>query len=85
MYAPLHRVVVADGDDEAAKRRYSAILFAIPLDNAVICAAPELADDEHPLLFKPYDYLSYVRFCMTPEGISARNQLDAFCSRMLLK
>lgn len=74
VYSPLHRIVV--GGDAT---RYSAILFSIPKDEAVIQAPPELVDEEHPSLFKPFDYGGYVHFCVSEEGMKAKCQLDAYC------
>ncbi|RWW23970.1 hypothetical protein GW17_00011758 [Ensete ventricosum] len=76
VYSPLHRIMVGE---EAT--RYSAILFSIPEDDMVIRAPPELADDHQSpgFKFKPFDYGSYVRFCVTEEGMNASCQLDAFC------
>lgn len=70
----MHRILVG-----GKVTRYSAILFSIPHDEVVIQAPPELVDADHPSLFKPYDYGSYVRFCFTEEGQKANPQLDAFC------
>ncbi|CAL9115679.1 unnamed protein product [Musa acuminata var. zebrina] len=76
VYSPLHRIMVGE---EAT--RYSAILFSIPEDDMVIRAPQELADGHHSpgFKFKPFDYGSYVRFCVTEEGMNASCQLDAFC------
>ncbi|XP_020242666.1 probable 2-oxoglutarate-dependent dioxygenase AOP1.2 [Asparagus officinalis] len=74
VYSPMHRVVVG-----GSVMRYSSILFSIPNDDVVIQAPPELIDADHPPLFKPYDYGSYVRYCFTEEGQKANPQLDAFC------
>ncbi|XP_020244087.1 probable 2-oxoglutarate-dependent dioxygenase AOP1 [Asparagus officinalis] len=74
VYSPMHRVVMG-----GSVMRYSSILFSIPNDDVVIQAPPELIDADHPPLFKPYDFGSYVRYCFTEEGQKANPQLDAFC------
>ncbi|WOK98631.1 putative 2-oxoglutarate-dependent dioxygenase AOP1 [Canna indica] len=62
--APLHRVRL-DGKDAI---RYSAILFSCPMEEQVVEAPPELVDDEHPSLFKPYSYGSFLQFAVSEEG-----------------
>ncbi|KAK8649826.1 hypothetical protein V6N13_139482 [Hibiscus sabdariffa] len=52
-----HRVVMK-GD----KERYSFGLFTLPKEGAMVEAARELVDGEHPLLYRPFkfaDYFSY--------------------------
>lgn len=73
MYSPLHTVNVG-----GSVTRYSAILFSLPEDELMIEPLPELVDETHPALFKPYTYSEYVRFCFS-EGRDAECQLDAYC------
>lgn len=70
----MHRILVG-----GKETRYSSILLSIPKDDTVIQAPPELIDGDHPPLFKPYDYESYIKYCFTEEGQKANHQLDEFC------
>ncbi|KAE8720716.1 gibberellin 20 oxidase 1-B-like isoform 2 [Hibiscus syriacus] len=57
LVAVKHRVVMK-GDKEG----YSFGLFTLPKEGAMIEAARELVDSEHPLLYRPFkfaDYFSY--------------------------
>ncbi|KAJ0985625.1 hypothetical protein J5N97_003981 [Dioscorea zingiberensis] len=74
IYSPLHSINVGGN-----VTRYSTILFSMPEDDLVIEPMPELVDESHPSLFKPYAYPDYVGFCMSEEGMKAKNQLDAYC------
>ncbi|KAF3656979.1 putative flavonol synthase/flavanone 3-hydroxylase-like isoform 3 [Capsicum annuum] len=75
LHSPLHRVTLS-GD----KDRYSIQLFADPKPDCIIEAPKELVDEEHPLLFKPYDLLGYFEFFGTKAGREAgANVLRAYC------
>ncbi|KAM3340070.1 putative 2-oxoglutarate-dependent dioxygenase AOP1 [Capsicum galapagoense] len=75
LHSPLHRVTLS-GD----KDRYSIQLFADPKRDCIIEAPKELVDEEHPLLFKPYDFLGYFEFFGTKAGREAgANVLRAYC------
>lgn len=39
----------------------------------------ELIDEEHPLLYKPYNYNDYLEFRFSAEGAKAEDPLRAFC------
>ncbi|KAJ8433493.1 hypothetical protein Cgig2_018027 [Carnegiea gigantea] len=55
VHAPLHRVTM-----KGNKPRYSVALFSRSKDT--IETPKELVDDEHPLLFKPFDYMRLLKF-----------------------
>ncbi|XP_010249917.1 PREDICTED: probable 2-oxoglutarate-dependent dioxygenase AOP1 [Nelumbo nucifera] len=57
LLAPKHRVVMS-GDIE----RYSFALFCIPKEGVVIEVPKELVDKEHPLLFRPFKYMDFLRY-----------------------
>ncbi|KAF8407003.1 hypothetical protein HHK36_006124 [Tetracentron sinense] len=57
LHAAKHRVVMR-GDTE----RYSCGLFSIPKDGVVIETPSELIDEEHPLLFRPFNYLDFLTY-----------------------
>ncbi|XP_072968427.1 probable 2-oxoglutarate-dependent dioxygenase AOP1 [Typha angustifolia] len=74
VYAPFHRILVG-----GEVTRYSAIFFSIPGENLMIQAPEELVDEEHPSLFKPYDYNEFVNFCVSKESGGREDKLEAFC------
>ncbi|KAJ4958648.1 hypothetical protein NE237_025759 [Protea cynaroides] len=57
VHAVEHRVVMK-GD----KIRYSCALFMAPKDEEVIEVAKEFVDDDHPLLFRPFNFSGYVNY-----------------------
>ena len=61
-----HRVMMTG--DEA---RYSAGLFSFPKAGYIVRAPEELVDQQHPLLFKPFDYLEFRRFLSSEVGQKA--------------
>ncbi|MCE0481656.1 hypothetical protein HAX54_039547 [Datura stramonium] len=75
VHAPHHRVMM-----KGNKTRYSVGLFSIPKDGYKIEAPQELVDEEHPLLFKPFDYFEFIDFCYTEEGIRCESPIKAYCS-----
>ncbi|XP_059296311.1 probable 2-oxoglutarate-dependent dioxygenase AOP1.2 [Lycium ferocissimum] len=75
LHSPLHRVTTAGDSD-----RFSIQLFADPKLNCTIKAPKELVDEDHPLLFKPYDILGYSEFFGTKAAREAgANILKAYC------
>ncbi|XP_011626484.2 probable 2-oxoglutarate-dependent dioxygenase AOP1 [Amborella trichopoda] len=52
-----HRVMLRGYED-----RYSCGIFSIPARNVLIKTPKELVDEDHPLLFKPFDYHDYYKF-----------------------
>ncbi|KAL8458121.1 hypothetical protein ACS0TY_035852 [Phlomoides rotata] len=63
LQCPDHRVMMS-GD----KDRYSVGFFSIPKPGYIIKAPEEMVDEEHPLLFKPFDHHKYIDFAysLTP-------------------
>lgn len=59
--------------------RYSAIFASHPKDDVMVQVPEELVDEEHPLIYKPFDYLSYVNFRHSEEGIKSDDSLKAYC------
>ncbi|KAL9247370.1 hypothetical protein vseg_020811 [Gypsophila vaccaria] len=55
IHAPIHRVIM-----KGEKPRYSLALFSTSKDT--IETPNEMVDDEHPLQFKPFDYMGLLRF-----------------------
>lgn len=62
-----------------SEARYSAGLFSIPRAGYIIKAPDELVDEEHPLLFKPFDHVEFLKFYYTEEGQKAESALTAYC------
>ncbi|XP_047956864.1 probable 2-oxoglutarate-dependent dioxygenase AOP1 [Salvia hispanica] len=60
VHAPVHRVVMSG--DEA---RYSIGLFSVPKEGCVIKTPEELVDEDHPLLYNPFDYHRFLNFIYT--------------------
>ncbi|XVF25063.1 hypothetical protein REPUB_Repub13aG0181300 [Reevesia pubescens] len=72
--ATYHRVMMS-GD----KTRYSLGLFTVPKEGYMIKAPNELVDEAHPLLYKPYDYVEFLKFFYSEDGHKAESALKAFC------
>ncbi|RWV81213.1 hypothetical protein GW17_00057390 [Ensete ventricosum] len=72
--AQLHRVMVG-GEDT----RYSAILGSLPKDDVMVEVPEELVDEEHPLMYKPFNYPSFVNFTYSEEGAKSNDTLKAYC------
>ncbi|CAN1217870.1 Probable 2-oxoglutarate-dependent dioxygenase AOP1.2 [Linum perenne] len=68
-----HRVMMI-GD----KARLSAGLFSIPKQGFLVKAPKELVDEEHPLLFRPYDYIDYLRLRSKEIGKPMESPLKAY-------
>ncbi|MCD9645552.1 hypothetical protein HAX54_034550 [Datura stramonium] len=76
LHSPLHRVTIRGGDSD----RLSIQLFSDPKSDCTIEAPKELVDEEHPLLFKPYDIVGYFEFFGTEAGReSGAHVLKAYC------
>ncbi|GLT54216.1 hypothetical protein SLA2020_274330 [Shorea laevis] len=74
LHSPYHRVMMT-GD----KARYSAGLFSIPKAGYIVKAPEELVDEEHPLLFKPFDHVEFLAFYYTEAGQRAESALRTYC------
>ncbi|KAL5722735.1 hypothetical protein ACHQM5_006218 [Ranunculus cassubicifolius] len=72
LHCPYHRVIVK-GDSA----RYSMGLFAIV--TGTIQTPEELVDEEHPLLYKPFDHVAYHDYCNSEQGLMSKSTLDDFC------
>ncbi|KAK1416818.1 hypothetical protein QVD17_25935 [Tagetes erecta] len=74
LHSPYHRVMMS-GDNA----RYSIGLFSIPKAGYVVKAPQEVVDDEHPLIFKPFDHFEFLQFYYTEAGQRAPYALKAYC------
>ncbi|KAM3232796.1 putative 2-oxoglutarate-dependent dioxygenase AOP1 [Capsicum annuum] len=74
LHSPYHRVMMKGNE-----ARYSVGLFSIPKAGYMIKAPEELVDDEHPLLFKPFDHVEFLAFYYTEEGQRCASALNTYC------
>ncbi|KAG5405148.1 hypothetical protein IGI04_011267 [Brassica rapa subsp. trilocularis] len=70
-----HRVLVT-----AKKTRYSTALFSTPKTGVILDSPEELIDEEHPRVFKPFEFNDYRDFYNTEAGFAAQSTLHAFCA-----
>lgn len=61
--------------------RYSIGLFTTPKDGYMVKAPKELVDDDHPLLYKPFDHKEFLKFYYgyPEEERKAKPPLEAYC------
>lgn len=59
--------------------RYSINLFSTPLPGYVIKAPEQVVDEEHPLLFNPFDHAHFLQFLHTEAGRTSPDALKAYC------
>ncbi|KAK9281858.1 hypothetical protein L1049_004764 [Liquidambar formosana] len=74
LHSAHHRVMMTGNE-----ARYSTGLFSIPKAGYMIKAPEELVDEEHPLLFKPFDHVEFLGFYYTEAGQMAESALKTFC------
>jgi isopenicillin N synthase-like dioxygenase len=74
LHSPNHRVMMTGNE-----ARYSAGLFSIPKAGYIVEAPKELVDEEHPLLFKPFDHVKFLGFYYTEAGQRAESALRTYC------
>ncbi|RZS27451.1 hypothetical protein BHM03_00060917, partial [Ensete ventricosum] len=72
--AKLHRVMV--GGEES---RYSAIFTSSPKDDVMMQVPEELVDEEHPLMYKPFSFPSFLNFTYSEEDLKSNDSLKAYC------
>ncbi|CAJ1951213.1 unnamed protein product [Sphenostylis stenocarpa] len=73
-HSPFHRVMMSGNE-----ARYSAGLFSVPKGGKIIKAPEELVDEEHPLLFKPYDHVEFLKYYYTEQGQREQFALHTYC------
>lgn len=59
--------------------RYSAGLFSIPKAGYLIESPPELVDQQHPPLFKPFDHVEFLKYYYTEAGQRDPFALKTYC------
>ncbi|KAF8400725.1 hypothetical protein HHK36_014025 [Tetracentron sinense] len=72
LHCPKHRVTMS-----VKETRYSTGLFSFSKE--IVQTPEELVDEEHPLLYKPFDHMGFLRFSGTDEGKKAESVLKAYC------
>lgn len=75
VFPPLHRVVITGKKD-----RYVAALFTIPKEGVIINAPEEMVDDEHPRLYKPFDFWGFLKFSNLPNARKDISDLTDYCA-----
>ncbi|KAF5206768.1 2-oxoglutarate-dependent dioxygenase DAO [Thalictrum thalictroides] len=73
LYAAKHRVVLS-GD----KERFSYALFASPKEGVIIEVPEELVDQEHPLLYKPFNFMDFFNQFLATDLKFNENPLEAY-------
>ncbi|XP_057773030.1 probable 2-oxoglutarate-dependent dioxygenase AOP1 isoform X2 [Salvia miltiorrhiza] len=74
LHSPLHRVTM--NGDEA---RYSIGLFSVPKPGSLIKAPDELVDEDHPLLYKPFDHHKFIEFLNSQAVATSSDALKNYC------
>ncbi|KAK4252843.1 hypothetical protein QN277_010988 [Acacia crassicarpa] len=69
-----HRVMMTGNE-----ARYSAGLFSFPKAGYMIKAPEELVDEEHPLLYRPFDHVEFLKYFYTEEARRQKCALKAYC------
>lgn len=73
--SPYHRVVMM-----GKKTRYSTALFSVPKTGVIVDSPQELIDEEHPRIFKPYQYDDFLQFFHSEAGRRAQSPFHAFAA-----
>ncbi|KAK1358258.1 2-oxoglutarate-dependent dioxygenase-related family protein [Heracleum sosnowskyi] len=74
VYSAHHRVMMS-----GSETRYSVGLFSIPKGGYIVKAPEELVDEEHPLLYKPFDHVKFLGFYYTEAGQKCESALKTYC------
>ncbi|XVE52139.1 hypothetical protein DITRI_Ditri02bG0098400 [Diplodiscus trichospermus] len=74
LHTPYHRVMM-----KGNKSRYSFGLFSNPKGGYIIKATEELVDEQHPLLFKPYDFDEFLRYFHSDAARKTQSAFITYC------
>ncbi|KAG2330756.1 hypothetical protein Bca4012_019624 [Brassica carinata] len=77
LYSPYHLVMVEK------KTRYPTAMFAVPKPGVIIDSPEDLVDEEHPRVFKPFEYSEFLNFFHSKAGRKAESALHAFWALMI--
>ncbi|WMV08039.1 hypothetical protein MTR67_001424 [Solanum verrucosum] len=76
LHAPIHRVLMSRKDEE----RFSIGFFTFPKEGYLVNVPKELVDEDHPLLYKPFDGIKYIQFYKSESGQRAsHDSLKVYC------
>ncbi|KAG4129498.1 hypothetical protein ERO13_D09G084500v2 [Gossypium hirsutum] len=75
LHTPYHRVMMKGNEP-----RYSFGLFSNPKKGYIIKAPEELVDEEHPLMFKPFDFHDFLRFFHSDAARKSQSAFHTFCA-----
>nr|VDD46288.1 unnamed protein product [Brassica oleracea] len=75
VHPPLHHVVITGKKD-----RYVAGLFLRPKEGLIIKAPEEIVDEEHPRLYKPFNFEDYFKFTYIDTKKRDLPALKAYCA-----
>ncbi|ESQ48406.1 hypothetical protein EUTSA_v10021144mg [Eutrema salsugineum] len=75
VFPPLHHVVITGKKD-----RYVAGLFLRPKEGLIINAPEEMVDDEHPRLYKPFNFEDYFKFTYIDTKKRDLSALKTYCA-----
>ncbi|CAB4297215.1 unnamed protein product [Prunus armeniaca] len=75
MHPVKHRVMM-----RGEKERISLGIFPVPTEGTIIKPPKELIDEEHPQIFKEFDFMEFFKFFSSEEGvpIDSAKQIFAF-------
>ncbi|XP_075514267.1 putative 2-oxoglutarate-dependent dioxygenase AOP1 isoform X1 [Primulina tabacum] len=74
LHSAYHRVTM-----KGSVARYSIGLFSVPKEGYIVKAPEEMVDEEHPLLFKPFDHVKFLDFYYSEAGQRSPAALKAYC------
>ncbi|KAJ0964573.1 hypothetical protein J5N97_025711 [Dioscorea zingiberensis] len=77
VHAPWHRVMM-----EGKEERYSVAVFAMQKAGELVKAPEELVDEEHPLLYNPFDAIEYLKY-ISSGGKPSKSALNDYCGTHL--
>ncbi|KAK8496816.1 hypothetical protein V6N12_021141 [Hibiscus sabdariffa] len=75
LHTPYHRVMMKGNE-----ARYSFGLFSNPKKGYIIKAPQELIDEQHPLLFKPFDFYDFLQFFHSDAARKSQSAFHTFCA-----
>ncbi|KAD6794656.1 hypothetical protein E3N88_05552 [Mikania micrantha] len=74
LHVPFHRVVM-----NGNMARYSLGFFSVQRSSVLVKTFYEMVDEEHPLLYKPFDYAEFLKFFYKEGGIQSKFALKTYC------
>lgn len=59
--------------------RHSALYFVLPRDGHIVKVPEELVDEQHPLQFRPFEYVEYIKFAFSDATAKTGCCLEDYC------